>query len=603
MPWYAVPFEASKSVYDDLGEMYDVNGIPHLVILGPNQGPTRPIINKDAVSTVSGDVSAENFPWPPASVIYLSLDSVSNGYSIYAKPSLVLFCHGLDANALTAHVNELKQLTTEFKAGTMCKGDVCTNSDKPSVIFFTIKDEGGIGEIIHELIGITENYGELTKRSVWLKEWRTRYFVLKGNKLYFCRTKGEAPHGMIDLSECLTVKSAEEKTNKRFCFEVATPESTYYMHAESERQKDEWIGAIGRAIVKFSSSFTGDDGYDQDIEHERVQDSTMLSLRVKTLTEKPLNIDLAANTTIAKLKEVIKEKINAEGKFLRLIHQGKMLSDDNATLLSCHIKTNDFIHCAVSAAPPKCVVQQMAEQEEDDAIAAGNRRGFDCLRDRLSREEVQALRLYFYPQVSAMINQSEPRPGESAEDRIYRIEEEWMASQGPQSEFALNVRPRQNGIILQTQHRIDMPEMSLMTGENEGTQVDMIWGIAMGLILGFFMLFLLWERTIPRKQKVGIVIGVAMNLMLNVVQQKRNIFIKVFASHFPKSRGEDMLSAAGKFVRYYIDREPMVVASFALGAIGLSLPLVVVPIRRSLGYPTDQYDGPIIPESFKPQQQ
>ncbi|OQR98988.1 hypothetical protein ACHHYP_07357 [Achlya hypogyna] len=64
-----------------------------------------------------------------------------------------------------------------------------------------------------------------------------------------------------------------------------------------------------------------------------------------------------------------------------------------------------------------------------------------------------------------------------------------------------------------------------------------------------------------------------------------------------------MLGAAGKFFRYYMDREPVVVASFALGALGLSLPLTVVPLRRSLGYPTDQYDGPIIPESFKPKQQ
>lgn len=29
-------------------------------------------------------------------------------------------------------------------------------------------------------------------------------------------------------------------------FEVATPEATYYMYAESEKEKDEWIGAIGR---------------------------------------------------------------------------------------------------------------------------------------------------------------------------------------------------------------------------------------------------------------------------------------------------------------------------------------------------------------------
>ncbi|OQR99088.1 ubiquitin family protein [Achlya hypogyna] len=257
------------------------------------------------------------------------------------------------------------------------------------------------------------------------------------------------------------------------------------------------------------------------MEQEKVE--VLLSLRVKTLSEKPLTIELPASTTIGAFKELIKEKADAEGKFLRLIHQGKMLSDDTATLLACHVKTNDFIHCAMSAAPPKCVVQQMTEQEEDDATASENRRGFDCLRDRLSREEVQALRLYFYPQVSAMINQSQPREGESAEDRIYRIEEEWMASQGPQSEFALNVRPRSGSLSTRanfdTQHRIDMPELALMGGDNEGTQVDMIWGIAMGLILGFFMLFLLWERTIPRRQKVGIVMGVVMNLMLNVVQR------------------------------------------------------------------------------------
>lgn len=55
------------------------------------------------------------------------------------------------------------------------------------------------------------------------------------------------------------------------------------------------------------------------------------------------------------------------------------------------------------------------------------------------------------------------------------------------------------------------------------------------------------------------------------------------------------MSAAAKFLRFYTDREPFVVASFALGAVALSLPLVVVPIRRSMGLPTDQYDGPKIP--------
>ncbi|CAK4958761.1 unnamed protein product [Aphanomyces euteiches] len=264
--------------------------------------------------------------------------------------------------------------------------------------------------------------------------------------------------------------------------------------------------------------------YDDEIELETqplIEDGRIfvskMTLRVKTLSEKPLTIEINGTATVGELKEMIKAQGNAQGKFLRLIHQGKMLNDDKAILLDCQIKQNDFIHCAMSNAPPKALVQQLNNQEE--AIEEPqNRRGFDCLRDTLSREEVQALRLHFYPQVSAMISQSTAREGESVEDRIYRIEEEWMAAQGPQSEFALNVRPR-NMDSQETFHRIDMPDMSLMGIDNEGTTVDMIWGIAMGLILGFFMLFLLWERTIPRRQKMGIVIGVAINMLLTFVQR------------------------------------------------------------------------------------
>jgi hypothetical protein len=86
--------------------------------------------------------------------------------------------------------------------------------------------------------------GWLTKRSVWLKEWRRRYFRLIDNKsvglatcsadwtgppaaaasdrnhrrpapplliaahprLYFSKTPGDEPHGVIDLAQCLTVR-------------------------------------------------------------------------------------------------------------------------------------------------------------------------------------------------------------------------------------------------------------------------------------------------------------------------------------------------------------------------------------------------------------
>lgn len=118
-----------------------------------------------------------------------------------------------------------------------------------------------------------DHEGYLTKRSAWLKEWRKRYFRLIGNKLYFSKDMGDQPHGFVDLKDCLTVKSAEEKTGKAHSFEVATPEETFYMYAETDGEKDEWIGAIGKAIVRYSSSYTkpadeGDSDDDDDDDDE-----------------------------------------------------------------------------------------------------------------------------------------------------------------------------------------------------------------------------------------------------------------------------------------------------------------------------------------------
>ncbi|KAG3033254.1 hypothetical protein PC120_g2057 [Phytophthora cactorum] len=228
----------------------------------------------------------------------------------------------------------------------------------------------------------------------------------------------------------------------------------------------------------------------------------MLVLKVKTLSEKPLRVEIAPSASVGELKELVKKKANAEGKFLRLIHQGKMLSDDKATLESCKVKSEDFVHCAISSAPPKAVVNQMAatDSEPEERDDPSTRRGFDRLRDRLSREEIQALRLYFYPQLSVYISQAERVPGESSEDRIYRLEEEWMASQGPQSEFALNVVPTAR-IAMDAQ--IDMNGMnnSILAADNEGTGTEFLWGFLMGLLLGVFMLLMLLDRSVPRKQK------------------------------------------------------------------------------------------------------
>lgn len=64
------------------------------------------------------------------------------------------------------------------------------------------------------------------------------------------------------------MKSAEEKCGRQFSFEISVPAETFYLFADDAVSKDEWIGAIGKAIVRYSSSFrpdaTADDDDDDD---------------------------------------------------------------------------------------------------------------------------------------------------------------------------------------------------------------------------------------------------------------------------------------------------------------------------------------------------
>lgn len=108
--------------------------------------------------------------------------------------------------------------------------------------------------------------GYLFKQSEWVREWRNRYFVLKGNKIYFATSPDSPYHGMIDLRECISVKSADAVTKKPHSFEIKTPSVAYYLFAEREKTKDEWIGAISRSIVRSSAAYTNDEDDDDEDE-------------------------------------------------------------------------------------------------------------------------------------------------------------------------------------------------------------------------------------------------------------------------------------------------------------------------------------------------
>ena len=167
-------------------------------------------------------------------------------------------------------------------------------------------------------------------------------------------------------------------------------------------------------------------------------------------------------------------------------------------------------------------------------------------------------------------------PGEGEEilnDRL-RMEDEWMSTQGPYSEFRMNLNTS-NPLLLAAisgggatgvlpgstmptttpgglffRNRPSQP--SLMDDDDEemlgaftstgtfirngggangsfhpflgplpsaGTDKDFIWGFILGFFVGFIMLFWVWMPTVPHKQKIGIICGISLQLGLNLLRK------------------------------------------------------------------------------------
>lgn len=68
---------------------------------------------------------------------------------------------------------------------------------------------------------------------------------------------------MIDLVDCISVKSAEAKSGKKNALEVILKNESFMLFAGTEREKDEWIGQVGKAIVNHSSMYVKDDDDDE----------------------------------------------------------------------------------------------------------------------------------------------------------------------------------------------------------------------------------------------------------------------------------------------------------------------------------------------------
>ncbi|XP_058126947.1 amyloid beta A4 precursor protein-binding family B member 1-interacting protein [Anopheles coustani] len=87
--------------------------------------------------------------------------------------------------------------------------------------------------------------GWLNKRGELNRSWQRRWFVLKGNLLFYFEKRGDKePLGMIILEGC-TVELAED--SEQYCFQIifhGPHNRTYFLSTESQSNMEQWMKAL-----------------------------------------------------------------------------------------------------------------------------------------------------------------------------------------------------------------------------------------------------------------------------------------------------------------------------------------------------------------------
>ena len=271
------------------------------------------------------------------------------------------------------------------------------------------------------------------------------------------------------------------------------------------------------------------------------------------------------------------EKVPHSTAKIRLVYQGQLL-ELSSTVFDAGLDDDSCVHCMITNVPQNKPSASSVVVPTD----ADQYRGFGSLRSsqpNYSFEDIEALRLTYFPQI-VQFSQTQPQsPDEEPHRRWLRLEEEWMQLQSANasSEFYLNVGrhvrptppqtqpllprpnffaeqppPTEQDIIqsdartdalravnnmrtrigmtsIPTANDIDENDEELVTtttehnnnggglAAREGTNCEFVAGFLMGFLLGIIMVFWLGESSISKKQKGGVLCGIIVNVVLQFV--------------------------------------------------------------------------------------
>lgn len=102
-------------------------------------------------------------------------------------------------------------------------------------------------------LGKPDKDGFLTKQGGSIKTWKKRWFVLKGDTMYYFKTPRDTEQtGEIKLDSACSCQPEKAK-GKKYYFSVTTPSRTFMMFAESEETMKQWVDKISQAIDKIAN--------------------------------------------------------------------------------------------------------------------------------------------------------------------------------------------------------------------------------------------------------------------------------------------------------------------------------------------------------------
>jgi len=211
------------------------------------------------------------------------------------------------------------------------------------------------------------------------------------------------------------------------------------------------------------------------------------------------DVHVSKGAYVSQLKEEIMRVRSLQGKYIRIIFHGKIL-DEQQTLSAAGIEDGSWIHYAVSDKLPSPPARREA------TVIDVPLRGFDRLREAgFSREDVEEFRAQFRASRLAQL------PSLSTVDQLQH-EEDWITS---------NIRdaPPQQRIALLQQ---DVSESEARRAEF-GTYEDLVYGLVLGFLLSFIMVFFLWEPALSRRTKYGILFGIGCNLSFSLFRRQLSV--------------------------------------------------------------------------------